>query len=176
MQLKFQQSFEFIILHRTPFIVRVLDIAVVPQRQVRTVPNCAGDRAAFTGAVLGPVVDMPVVVQRQAPEQGTGLSRGSSPYVSPRRPSEGFFFPVFFLLALFALGNEVHYFLMASNLAVTLPVSGCCLRSTEKWILREILRLLGRSAWLDSGYMFCITTWRFWSNCTHFLRRSGLEF
>ena len=41
---QFQRSFEFIIL---------------PQRRVRTVPNCAGDRAALTGAVLGRLLTRP---------------------------------------------------------------------------------------------------------------------
>ena len=39
MQLKFWQFFEFTIVHLIQFIVRMLDIAVVPQRQVRTVPT-----------------------------------------------------------------------------------------------------------------------------------------
>ena len=65
------------------------------------------------------------------------------------------------MLALFALGKRVHYFLMASYLAVTRPVLGCCVWYTEIWILWEILRLFGRNAWLDSGYMFRISTWRF---------------
>ena len=51
------------------FIVRVLVTSVLPQRQVRTVPNCAGDRAAFTFAVLGALV-APVVVQRQVLGRG----------------------------------------------------------------------------------------------------------
>ena len=38
-QLKFQQSFEFIIVPLIQFIVRVLDITVSPQRQVRTMPT-----------------------------------------------------------------------------------------------------------------------------------------
>ena len=54
------------------------------------------------------------------------------------------------MLALFALGNMVLCFLTASYLAVTRPVSGCCVWNTEIWILREILRF-GRNAWLDSG-------------------------
>ena len=64
---------------------------------------------------------------------------GPSRYVSLRRLLEEFPF-LGFLLAPFALGNLVHYFLMASYLAVRLPASGCCM-----WILRETLRLLGRS-------------------------------
>ena len=39
------------------------------------------------------------------------------------------------LLALFALGNMVHYFFMALYLAVVCPVFGCCLWSTVNWIL-----------------------------------------
>ena len=67
MQLRFQQFCEFnILVPGIQFIVRVLDISVLPQRQVRTVPNCAGDREDFTGAVLGWLV-APVVVQRQVP-------------------------------------------------------------------------------------------------------------
>ena len=38
---EFQQSFEFVVVPQIPFIVRVLDKSVLPQRQVRTVPNCA---------------------------------------------------------------------------------------------------------------------------------------
>ena len=70
LQFRFQQSFEFIIVPQIQFIVRVLDIAVMPQSLECTVSNCAGDRAAPTGAVLGMVVDTPVVVQRQVPWQG----------------------------------------------------------------------------------------------------------
>ena len=51
MQLKFHE-FD-ILVPQIQFIVRVLDISVLPQRKARTVPNCAVDRAAFTGAVLG---------------------------------------------------------------------------------------------------------------------------
>ena len=54
MQLKFKQFYEFdIFVPQILFIVRALDISVMPQRQVRTVPNCAGDSEDFTGAVLG---------------------------------------------------------------------------------------------------------------------------
>ena len=48
-QLKF---FETVVVPLIQFIVRVLDISALVQRQVRTVPNCAGDREDFTGAVL----------------------------------------------------------------------------------------------------------------------------
>ena len=65
-----------------------------------------------------------------------------------------------FLLALFAPGKMVHYFLTPSYLAVTRLVSGCCMWITANWILRET----------DSGYMFCISTRRFWTNVAHFLR------
>ena len=68
------------------------------------------------------------------------------------------------MFALFVLGNLEHYF----------PVSGCCMWNTENWL--EILWLFGRIAWLDSGYMFCISDWRFSTKYAHFLRRSGLEF
>ena len=40
--------------------------------------------------------------------------------------------------ALFALGNLVHYLLMARYKAALCPVFGCCLRSAENWILREM--------------------------------------
>ena len=118
---------------------------------------------------------VPDVVQRQVRGQATGLSWGPSSHVSRRWLAEEFMF-LGFLLALFALGNMVHDFLVASYLVVTLLVSGCCLWSTENWILLQILRLLGRSTWLDSGYVFCVSTWRFRTICTHFPRRSGLEF
>ena len=53
-----------------------------------------------------------------------------------RRLSEEFPF-LGFLLALFAFGNLLHYFLIPSYLAVT----------RENWIVREILRLFVRNAW-----------------------------
>ena len=61
----------------------------------------------------------------------------------------------------------VHYYFYASYLAVTLPVSGCCLRSTG-WIFREILVCsFCRNSWFDSGYILCISTWS-WTNFTFF--------
>ena len=62
-----------------------------------------------------------------------GLSRAHR-HVSLRQLSEEFPF-LGFLLALFALGNVMHCFLMASYLAVPCPVFGRCLWSTENWIL-----------------------------------------
>ena len=53
-----------------------------------------------------------------------------------------------------SLENLVHYFLLTMHLAVTRPVSGCCMRSTHF----DYSRLLVRNAWLDSEYMFCIST------------------
>ena len=85
---------------------------------------------------------MPVVVQRQVPGQGTGLSRGPRAHVSLRRLQEEFPF-LRFLLTLIALGNLVHYFLIPSHLAVTRHVTVCCMWNTEIRILREILRLFG---------------------------------
>ena len=35
--------------------------------------------------------------------------------------------------------------------------------------------VFGGDAWLGSGYIFCIGTGRFWTNCTYFLRCRGLE-
>ena len=40
--------------------------------------------------------------------------------------------------ALFALGNMVHYFLLALYQAVLCPVFECCMWSAESWILREM--------------------------------------
>ena len=59
-ELNFQQWFEH---HRASdkFIIRVLDILALPQRQVMH------NRAAFTGAFLGTVVDTPVEMQRLVP-------------------------------------------------------------------------------------------------------------
>ena len=65
------------------------------------------------------------------------LRWGPSPYDSLRRPFEEFPF-LGLLLTLFALGNMVHYFLLALYLAVLCPVFGCCLWSAENWILREM--------------------------------------
>ena len=53
------------------------------------------------------------------------LSLGSSSCVSLRWLSKNILFKS--LLALPALGNTVHYFLLASYLAVTCSVSGCCI-------------------------------------------------
>ena len=50
---KFQQFYEFDILVLQIQFVRVLDMSVMQQRQLRAVPNCAGDREDDTGAVLG---------------------------------------------------------------------------------------------------------------------------
>ena len=56
MQLKFQQFYEFdILVPQFQFIVRVLDISAVPQRQVRTVPNCAGTVKTSQVQFLGDV-------------------------------------------------------------------------------------------------------------------------
>ena len=97
-----------------------------------------------------------------------GSWAGCRRHVTPRRLSEEFPF-LGFLLALFALGSLVHYFFMSSHLGVTRPVSGCCMWKTENWILWEILRLLVRNAWIDSGYMFCFSTWRFWTKFALFV-------
>ena len=49
-----QHEFQFgILVPQKQIVVRVLDISVTLQRQVRTVPNCPGDREDLTGAVLG---------------------------------------------------------------------------------------------------------------------------
>ena len=75
------------------------------------------------------------------------LGRGPSSHVSLRMPLEEFPFHGL-LLALFALGNVVHYLLVA------LYLSECCLRNT---VIGSIGRLSGycRNACLDSGYTFC---------------------
>ena len=44
------------------------------------------------------------------------------------------------------------------------PVSGVLVLLVE---YRE-LDHLARNAWLDCGYMICISTWHFWTICTHF--------
>ena len=52
----------------------------MPQRQVRhSAKLCRDRRAALTGAVLGMVVDTPVVVQRPVPWQGTELKTAEVP-------------------------------------------------------------------------------------------------
>ena len=83
-----------------------------------------------------------------------GSGAGSIVTVSPRRLSDEFPFLGFFL-ALFALGNMVHYLLVASYLAVTRAVSGCCMWSTELDSSGDFSVTRAHS-WLDSGYMFCI--------------------
>ena len=80
-----------------------------------------------TDAVLGHRFGVPVVLQR----------RSCSPFWCRGR-----------LLARFALGNMVHYSFTILYLAVTCSVSGCSLRKTEHWILREMTWSLG--AMLDS--------------------------
>ena len=47
------------------FIDRVPDIPAATQRRVRAVQNCAENRQDSAGAVLGMIVDAPVVVLRQ---------------------------------------------------------------------------------------------------------------
>ena len=70
---------------------------------------------------------MPVVVQRQE-LGGLQLSTSPSSCVILRWLLEEF---LHFLQAQFTLGNLVYYFLLASYLAVTRPVSGCALWNTE---------------------------------------------
>ena len=88
-------------------------------------------------------------------------------HVRLRRLAEEFLL-LGFLFALFALGNMVHDFFVASYLAVLCPVFGVAF--SQNWILWEMLRFIGRNVWLDSGYRFCISTWRFGMNFAHFLR------
>ena len=54
--------------------------------------------------------------------------------------------PFLGLLALFALGNMVHYCLLTLYLAVLCAVFECCLWSAGSWILREM-------------------PWCFWAQC-----------
>ena len=89
------------------------------------------------------------------------LRRGPSSCASQPRLLEEF--PFFgFLLALFALGNMVHYLLMAF-----VP----CSLVSGVWVMLEECRelefcgrcrgALGCNAWLDVGYMFCLSVaWR----------------
>ena len=88
-----------------------------------------------------------------------------------RQSTEAFGRILVCLLAQFALGKMEHYFVLALYLTATCLFYVWVLKI---FILREILLLFARNAWLDSGYMFCISTWRFWTNCTQFLRRRGL--
>ena len=73
------------------FIDRVLDISVMPQGQVCTVPNCAEDRDDSTGAVLGQVVVdrcLVVTVQKTASsveEPQLQFFRQSSTFLLGRR-------------------------------------------------------------------------------------------
>ena len=90
-----------------------------------------------------------------------------------RQSTEAFGRILVCLLAQFALGKMEHYFVLALYLTATCLFYVWVLKI---FILREILLLFARNAWLDSGYMFCISTWRFWTNCTQFLRRRGLEY
>ena len=107
------------------------------------------------------------LTQRQAEQPRLG----AEPRAISRQSTEAFrriSFPGF-LARAFALGNVVHYFLMASFLAVMRPLSSCCMWNTELDSSGDV-RFFGRSAWLDSGYMFCISTWRSWTNFAPFLR------
>ena len=80
-----------------------------------------------------------------------------------------------FLLARFTLGNMEHYYVAALYLAVLFPVSGCCLRRTVIGFFgRSCLSLL-RNAWLDSEYMFCISTGRCLDELHTICTLSGLE-
>ena len=88
-----------------------------------------------------------------------------SSYVSLRRLSEELHFSCEGARCAVRTWKLVH-FRMASYLAVTLLVSGCCFWSAENWLLREILRLLWRNVWLDSDYMFCIN-WAFFERNAH---------
>ena len=64
---------------------------------------------------------------------------------------------------------EIWYFnfLLASYLAVTRPVSRCCMRNSENEF--SDVSVVIRHAWLDSDYMFCISMRRFWTKFTLFL-------
>ena len=54
----------------------------------------------------------------------------------------------------------VDYLILASYLAVTCPVSGCCMMNTE-FEFSDDSGVFAHS-WLDSEYMFCICMRRFW--------------
>ena len=95
---------------------------------------------------------LPVVVSRQGP----GLFSAEHE-VLLHASVHGGSWNFCILHALFTLGNMVHYFLLAWCLAVTCPVSGCCMRNTE----HEFSVGYSRNAWLDSEYMFCISMRRF---------------
>ena len=64
---EFQQSFEFVVVPQIPFIVRVLDKSVLPQRQVRTEPNCAVFGRLHWCSSWTRLINMPVEVLRQVP-------------------------------------------------------------------------------------------------------------
>ena len=46
-------------------------------------------------------------------------------------------------------------------------LSGCCLRNTV-FDSSGDSPVTRRNAWLELWIHFCISTWRFWTNCTHF--------
>ena len=68
-------------------------------------------------------------------------------------------FPVLGVHVLFAWRNLVHYSSTTLYLAVYSSVFGCCMWSTEHWILREMTlsggAMLGST--VDTG--FCVSTW-----------------
>ena len=87
---------------------------------------------------------------------GCRLSLGPSSCVNLRWLLENF---LLFLHAWSALGNLEHYFVAALYLAVLFPVSGCCSWSTGIGFFgRRCCLSLGRNAWLDLEYLFCIST------------------
>ena len=91
---------------------------------------------------------------------------------SSRQSTDVFSFP-WFLLALSALGNMAHFSSTTLYLAIYSSVPGCCLWNTVLDSSEDDF-VCGRNAWLDSGYIFCISIWLL-TNPAHFLRRSGLE-
>ena len=74
-----------------------------------------------------------------------------------------------FLLALFALGDLVHYSSTTVYLAVHSSVFGCCLWNTVHWILREMTLSVGAmlGSTVNTGFA---TALGFWTKFAHFLR------
>ena len=101
-------------------------------------------------------VFLPVVVQQQVLWRYR-LSPGPSSCVSLRWLLEDL---LLFLHAWSTLGNVVPFFVAASCLAVLFPVSGCCSWSTGIGFFGRCCLSLGRNAWFDCEYMFCISTGR----------------
>ena len=88
----------------------------------------------------------------------------------------GFWMYWSFLSALIALRTLVHGSPFSSLYLAFIACSSGVACGVQSLEFREILVLLVRNAWFDSGYKFCGSLGVFWTNYTHFLLRRGLGF